>query len=431
MAPSDNGEAQATAQSKSEDELFDDQRITRNPESHQAHKPITTYNADGRETKGNSSGDLKNAAKGTSDSASDNKTSASESDVNVDSFKELPPSSDSPTSPKEWANWAKARNWEFYPETQYARMAMHGTYGKYVAQIFARRLGSLEHEPRDETEFRIQLLNGMPEGLYVGPIVYSAKASEIEPESKPTNIADELDPHLMALTQDPDATRYLMSHTEVRDALTALIDAHPLSRINNRMVSLRKIGIQTDDFDDWVDKVLYLVTTLDNCVNRAWESLADKYTLKLRPPDRNGYPALRGKIDGHQIKINLITADGLSTYIRVSLGSEFPHDLTLIGSEYAKPDGLVPLKGVDYGNVATAYADYPERAEIILNDENVKELLTFLFRTIPKSDIQYGELRLRINGRLDDALEGVINESISIAKMLFKASIPDHVVLAD
>ena len=39
--------------------------------------------------------------------------------------------------------------------------------------------------------------------------------------------------------------------------------------------------------------------------------------------------------------------------------------------------------------------------------------------------------RLRINGRLDEALEGVLNESISIAKMLHKAAIPDHVVLAN
>ena len=92
----------------------------------------------------------------------------------------------------------------------------------------------------------------------------------------------------------------------------------------------------------------------------------------------------------------------------------------MIGSEYVKPEGLAPLEGVDYGDIATAYADYPDRAIPILNDQNVKELLTFIFTTIPQSDIQYGELRLRINGRLDDTLEGVINESISIAKMLHK-----------
>ena len=204
-------------------------------------------------------------------------------------------------------DWAKARNWEFYPETQYARMAMHGTYGEYVAQVFARRLGGLNHEPRDETEFRIQLLNGMPEGIYIGPIAHMAKAMETESESRPTSISTELDPSLIALTQDEDATRYLLSHPEVREALTAFVDAHPLSRVNNRMVSLRKIGIAPNDFDDWVDKVLFLTTTLDNCVNRAWETLADKYTLRLRPPDRNGYPALRGKIDGQQVQINLIT----------------------------------------------------------------------------------------------------------------------------
>ena len=73
--------------------------------------------------------------------------------VNLEAMKELPPSSESQLLPKSGQNGPK-RNWEFYPETQYARMAMHGTYGDYVAQVFARKLGSLNHEPRDETEFQ-------------------------------------------------------------------------------------------------------------------------------------------------------------------------------------------------------------------------------------------------------------------------------------
>jgi hypothetical protein len=309
-------------------------------------------------------------------------------------------------------------------------MAMHGTYGEYIVQVYSRKLGGLDHEPRDETEFRIQLLNGTPEGLYICPIAHMSKAMELEPESRPISISKELDPSLFALAQDLDATEYLFSHQEILEALTALSDAHPLSKVNNRIVSLRKIGIDPDDFDDWVDKALFLATTIDSCVNRAWETVAEKFTLRLRPPDRNGFPALHGKIDGHQIKISITTGSGLTTYVRISLGVEFPHDLTLVGKEYSKPEGLVPMQNVDYDGLATAYSEYPERAILILNNPEVKEVLKFIFETIPQSDIQYGELRLRIQGRLDKNLEGVLTESITVAKMLNYAAIPEHVKLA-
>lgn len=390
----------------------------------ESYRPSPLYDAGGKSKK--STANNKDQETDPTKSSDNNPNSEQEND-RIEGLKEISQTeNDSPTV-SNWPEWAKSRSWEYYPESQYARMAMHGTYGEYIVQIFARRIGGIDFEPRDETEFKIQLLNGLPEGLYIGPIKSMSKAMESEPDSRPISISESLDPKLIGLTVDPASTKTLLAHPEVQESLLAMVDGHPLCRVNNRNVILRTVGLSTDDFDDWVDKILFLATTLDNSVNRSWEELADKYTLRMRPPDRNGYPSLRGKVNGLNIKISINLASGLTTYLRVSLGPDFPHDLTLIGSQYPKPEGLVPLAEVDYGEVATAFAEYPKRAIPVLNAPEVKEVLTFLFKTIPKSDIQYGELRLRISGRLDTSLEGVLKESITIAQMLQKFTEPDKI----
>ena len=142
-----------------------------------------------------------------------------------------------------------------------------------------------------------------------------------------------IDNELYISAIDTSTTEWLLSFPKVREVLQLMISEHQTSHITKRSVSLRRDSLNINNFDEMIDKSLFISKVLDEHLSIPWLQLSQKYQLDDLVISSIGLPRLEGEIDDFPIRIAVNQSKVIELSIRIDLSQACSKDLEICGNQ--------------------------------------------------------------------------------------------------
>jgi hypothetical protein len=320
-----------------------------------------------------------------------------------------------------WDTWAKQNNWSFFPPNKDAPMTVIGTKNNYSVYIYARKYQNMVEDYRDETEIKVPLKFTIADGLLIHPWegISNMPRNQLAQQMKFNR--GSLDDSLCLETKDVKTTEWVITQNEYRDIFEQFIDQHPLNRIEQKTVVLRKESLSIEEFENLISNALDLAEKLDNTTIKSWKAQAEARNWELRPKNKGGHPSLKGVIGDMAIKIHV--QDNYNPYMemQIEFPVRFPKDVRMEGQSVTTKGELL-REGFD-GSVmynigrTKAFKDFQYNA-------NIQASLKNIFTEFPKSYIKDRVMVIMFPGKKNDYLDKWLDPVLVLAELLLSLCPP-------
>ena len=287
-------------------------------------------------------------------------------------------------------------------------------------EIASCRYESIVDDARAETNVIINFMQMLPEGLRIQPFKGVTKSIRDMPGEE-IKLGDEaIDRELYISAIDVPSAKWLLSFSKVKDVLKLMLEEHQTSYITKRSVSLRRDGLDIKNFDEMIEKSLFISKVFDELLTAPWVYLSQKYQFDELIISSLGLPRVEGVINDFPIRVAINQSKSIELSIRIDLSQACSKDLEICGKQ-STLEVQNPVEGYEELNNIVTIGMQSNSSTNAFRDLSLHDKIRSFFSRYPRSSIISSRLRLQINGRNDSMLEFLIHEALGLAQTLREA----------
>ena len=320
-----------------------------------------------------------------------------------------------------WDIWARDKGWSFFPPNQDAPMTIIGNRNDYAVYVYARKYDNMVDDYNDDTEVKIPLKHTIADGLMIQSWDGIDRMPKNEQSHSMKFNRGSLDDALCLETRDLVTTQWVINQPPYREVIEKLLDQHPLSRIEQRTLVMRKHGLETEELEAFISDTLGMAESLDEATISTWEKVASTKQWDLRSKNKGGHPSLKGKQG--DIDVRIMVQDNYNPHLEMhfDLPIQFPRDFRLAGKKVIlETDHL--KEGFEgnvlyYAGKSTPMKNFQQNPDIIL-------ALIPIFKEFPKSKLKERRLTILCPGKCNDVLEKWLEKCLTLSQLLLSQCPP-------